>query len=186
MAKDIIIDPEWEKQNELRGAWSARPRRDEPEDLDPFGVDRPQESGVLEPDEPPFDPDPQPTAAPAPPEPEPDPFTEPEPETVSRTKQYIGMILSGSILTKAEVRNVYPYLIAVAVLMMAYIASVFRMQELHRREIQLTRQVKELRATSLELASQRMLYTRQSNIIEELEKRGIPLGEAVTPPKVVK
>ncbi len=235
MSKDTIIDPEWEKENELRGAWGtrSRPRRGEPEDLDPFGVDKrdPEPEFVIEPkagdgdlpsagaghgacdrdeepDEPPFDPDepagepgrapraveprpadrrpgdgeaPQPETAP-----EPDPFARPEEDrAVSKMKEYLGMMLSGSILTRTEVRRAYPYLIFIAFLMLLYISSVFRMQQLHRREQELSRQVKELRATSLELASRRMNLTRQSRVIEELQRREIPLEESLTPPRIV-
>ncbi len=208
MAKDTIIDPEWEKENELRGNWGTRPRprREEPEDLDPFG-EKPQDGYAIGPGparepEPPFEPDPQPesvrrdTGHPGPesvrrenasrPEPEPDPFAQPEEDRVaSKTKAYIGMLLSGSILTRTEVRRSYPYLIFVAFLMLLYISSVFRMQQLHRREQELSRQVKELRAMSLELASERMNATRQSHIISELEERGIPLKESTDPPKII-
>ena len=61
----------------------------------------------------------------------------------------------------------------------------FHIQKLHRRHDRLTEQVKELRARSLTVSSLRMISTRQSEIIRELELRGIPLEESLSPPKVI-
>ena len=58
-------------------------------------------------------------------------------------------------------------------------------QKLHRQHERLTARVKELRAQSLTISSQRMIATRQSEIIRELEERGIPLDELVSPPKII-
>ncbi len=203
MSKEVIIDPEWEKEEDAREMPRSRPRRVDSFDPDPFGVERVEAVAEHDPDsDPPFDPDEQfedrkpaakarrePLRA-AQPEPEPQPeepdsFAEPEERLVSRTKQYIGMLLSGSILTRAEVRRAYPYMILVAFLMLLYISSVFRMQQLHRREAELQREVKALRAKALETSSRRMSYTRQSHIIEQLRERGIVLEEALTPPKII-
>ncbi len=176
MAKEVIIDPEW-GDGQLRD-WSpdvpsqferrrrASLRRQEPG----FEVD-----GVPD-TSPPFDPDP--AAVDAPPD-------TPRPRR-SRLSEYVGMLLSGSILGRDEARRAYPYMILVALLMLLYISSGFRMQQLRRREIDLTRQVKELRATAIALESRRMAATRQSAILAQIELRQIPLEELTTPPKVIK
>lgn len=100
-------------------------------------------------------------------------------------ERYVGPVLSGSILTKAEVRRQYPYILFMAVLMFLYIANGYRIQKLHRQKENLTKELKEMRNRSLTLASMRMSSTRQSEIIKELEKRGIPLIEATEPPRVI-
>ena len=86
---------------------------------------------------------------------------------------------------RAEVRRQYPYVLFMALLMFLYIANGFHIQKLHRRHDRLTEQVKELRARSLTVSSLRMISTRQSEIIRELELRGIPLEESLSPPKVI-
>ena len=100
-------------------------------------------------------------------------------------ERYVGQMLSGSFLMRAEVRRQYPYVLFMALLMFLYIANGFHIQKLHRRHDRLTEQVKELRARSLTVSSLRMISTRQSEIIRELELRGIPLEESLSPPKVI-
>lgn len=107
------------------------------------------------------------------------------PRRRSKFSSYLMSILSGNILSRAEVRKVYPYLLFIVFLMFIYIGNVFRMQSLHRQHERLTTQVKELRAKSLTIASQKMKATRQSSIIEEIERRGLPLHESLSPNKVI-
>ncbi len=103
----------------------------------------------------------------------------------SRFEKFVGQILSGSFLTKAEVRRQYPYIFFMVLLMFLYIANVFHIQKLHRKSDRLTEQVKELRSRSLTTASMRMMSTRRSEIVKELERRGIPVRESVDPPRIL-
>lgn len=103
----------------------------------------------------------------------------------SRFERHVKQILSGSILTNAEVQKHYPYILFMVLLAFLYIANGFHMQKLHRQHDRLTAQVKELRARSLTLSSQRMIATRQSEIIRAVEERGIPLEELLAPPKII-
>lgn len=102
-----------------------------------------------------------------------------------RLEEYAGQVLSGNILTRAEVRRQYPYIFFMAVLMLLYIANGYHIQKLHRQHDKLTEQIKELRSRSLTISSIRMTATRQSEIIKELDARGIPLRESLSPPKVI-
>ena len=109
---------------------------------------------------------------------------QPEPSTrpvsrPSRFERYVRRVISGRILADAEVQKHYPYVLFMAVLMFLYIANGFHTQKLHRQHERLTARVKELRAQSLTISSQR------SEIIRELEERGIPLDELVSPPKII-
>lgn len=110
---------------------------------------------------------------------------EDEPRRRSKFSANMMAVLSGNILSKAEVRRIYPYLLFLVFLMFVYIGNVFRMQSLHRQHERLGREVKELRAKSMTIASQKMRATQQSNIMEEIERRGIPLHESLTPNKVI-
>ena len=95
----------------------------------------------------------------------------PRPKRPSWVERNVAQVLSGNILTRAEVRRMYPYVLFIAVLMFLYIANGYHIQKLHSR--------------SLTLSSIRMTATRQSEIIKELEARGIPLQESLTPPKII-
>lgn len=97
----------------------------------------------------------------------------------------VGALLSGGILSRTEVRRTYPYMLFVVALMFYYIAYAFAGQRIYRTHAGLTEEVKELRAKSMTIASEKMQATRQSHIIVELARRGIPLRETLTPNKVI-
>lgn len=103
----------------------------------------------------------------------------------SRFGEYLMSVLSGNILSRSEVRKIYPYLLFIAFLAFLYIGNVFRMQRLHRKHDRLTVEVRELRAKSMTIAAVKMNATRQSNIIKEIGRRGLPLKESLTPNKVI-
>lgn len=107
------------------------------------------------------------------------------PHQRSKFSEWMMTVLSGNILSKAEVKRTYPYLLFIAFLAFLYIGNVFRMQQLYRKQESLRTEVKELRAKSLTIASERMNATRQSNIIAEIERRGLPLKESLTPSEVI-
>lgn len=99
--------------------------------------------------------------------------------------EMIMSVLSGNILSRSEVTRAYPYMIFISVLAFIYIANIFRTQSTYREHAALTEQVKELRAKSMTIASEKMKATRQSNIMTELSRRGIPLKESLTPNRVI-
>lgn len=103
----------------------------------------------------------------------------------SRFSSFLMSFVSGNILSRQEVRRVYPYLLFIAFLAFVYIGNVFRMQSLYRRHDRLTEEVRELRAKSMTIASEKMRATRQSNIIREIERRGLPLKESLTPNRTI-
>ncbi|MFQ8803817.1 MAG: FtsL-like putative cell division protein [Alistipes indistinctus] len=75
----------------------------------------------------------------------------------------MAQVLSGNILTRAEVRRMYPSSCCfIAVLMFLYIANGYHIQKLHRRHDRISEQIKELRSRSLTLRRSRMTATRQS------------------------
>lgn len=103
----------------------------------------------------------------------------------SKLKIYLASLLSGNILSRSEVRRMYPYMLFIAFLMLLYISNVFKMQQMYRREAALKREIKELRAKSVTISSMKMNATRQSQIIKELRERGIDLQESLTPHKLI-
>jgi hypothetical protein len=102
-----------------------------------------------------------------------------------RRQSALGSVLTGNILSRKEVKRAYPYMIFVVLFMFFYITNSFRTQQVYREYAKLTEQVKALRSRSMVIASDKMQATRQSNIIIELKRRGIPLKESLTPNKVI-
>ena len=103
----------------------------------------------------------------------------------SRLGRGVGQVLSGSFLVRPEVRRHYPYVFLIALLMWLYIANIFHVQKLHRRHDRLTEDVRELRSRSLTMSAVRMESTRRSEILKDLELRGISLRESIEPPKTI-
>ena len=93
----------------------------------------------------------------------------PRPKRPSWVERNVAQVLSGNILTRAEVRR---------------ICSLEDIDVIITDD-RISEQIKELRSRSLTLSSIRMTATRQSEIIKELEARGIPLQESLTPPKII-
>lgn len=112
-------------------------------------------------------------------------MTEDEPRRRSKLEEAIKAFMTGNILSSAGVIRTYPYLVFIAFLAFLYIGNIFSMQRLHRQQTALTREVRELRTKSMTIASECMQATRQSNIIREIEKRGIPLKESLEPNRVI-
>lgn len=110
---------------------------------------------------------------------------EPKIKKKGSVSEMIISILSGNILSRSEVTRTYPYMIFISVLAFIYIANIFRTQSIYREHAALTEQVKKLRAESMTIASEKMKATRQSNIMVELARRGIPLEESLAPNKVI-
>lgn len=110
---------------------------------------------------------------------------EDEPRRHSKLGEALRSFMTGNILSSAGVTKTYPYLIFIAFLAFLYIGNIFSMQRLHRQQAALTREVRELRTKSMTIASECMQATRQSNIIREIEHRGIPLKESLEPNRVI-
>lgn len=153
--RDTVIDPEMEEAREAAEAARVAPRIELGDDDGDGAEDEEQEGYDDEPREP------------------------------SKLRKYLGGLLSGNILSKDEVRRYYPYMLFVSFLVLLYISNVFRMQQFHRRHDMLQIEVKDLRAQSLTMASKRMLLTRQSQILKEVQSRGLDLKESLAPPKVI-
>lgn len=114
-----------------------------------------------------------------------DDLPEKEPHRKSKLTLVLAALMTGNILSKKEVTKTYPYLIFIAFLAFLYIGNIFSMQRLYRQQTVLTREVRELRTKSMTIASECMQATRQSNIVREIERRGIPLRESLEPNRVI-
>ncbi|MBO5902790.1 MAG: hypothetical protein J6Q40_02170 [Tidjanibacter sp.] len=103
-----------------------------------------------------------------------------------RHKQSLpGKIITGEIFVENKVRSHYPFALYCCALVVAYIAYVFHYQHLQRTEIGVKIELQEERSRAVVFSSMRMNASRHSNIINEVERRGLPLMESSTPPKIV-
>lgn len=100
-------------------------------------------------------------------------------------KSLPGKIITGEIFEENKVRSHYPFALYCCVLIVAYIAYVFHYQHLQRTEIGVKIELQEERSRAMVFSSMRMNVSRHSNIISEIENRGLNLIESSTPPKII-
>ncbi len=94
-------------------------------------------------------------------------------------------IITGEIFEESRVRSHYPFALYCCLLVVAYIGYVFHYQHLQREEIKVRTQLQEERSRSMVFESMRMNASRHSNILSEVERRGLKLEESETPPKII-
>lgn len=86
-------------------------------------------------------------------------------------------LFSGSILVSERLTRNYPYLITIAVMFLINIMVIFWSLHLDMRYSRLEREVQKLREQSIRLEEQRYRMTNHSAVVEELARRGIPIGD---------
>ncbi|MDR2894189.1 MAG: hypothetical protein LBU97_01850 [Alistipes sp.] len=94
-------------------------------------------------------------------------------------------VFTGSILSSDVMRRMLPYLVGLAVILVAYIAYSFQIQKLHYDRQTLEREIRELSIRSVARTAERVRQTRRSAIVERLAGKGIPLEEFPHPVKKI-
>lgn len=92
-----------------------------------------------------------------------------------------GTWLRSEVLTKRA-----PSFIYIVILVVIYIYNVFNVQHLYRRVSRLQSEISRLEVTSTTIQTKRVSVTRQTYIMGQIEKRGLPIFEPETPPKTIK
>lgn len=95
-------------------------------------------------------------------------------------------ILRGDVLETKPVGKALPFVLYLMLLAAGYIFSGYVVQSLYNRERKLELELKALRAEAVYFSAQRMTGMRQSEIMKEIEKRGLDLKESLTPPVQIK
>lgn len=94
-------------------------------------------------------------------------------------------LFSGSILVSERLTRNYPYLITIAVMFLINIMVIFWSLHLDMRYSRLEREVQMLREQSIRLEEQRYRMTNHSAVVEELARRGIPIGDPEHPVEII-
>lgn len=94
-------------------------------------------------------------------------------------------LFSGSILVSERLTRNYPYLITIAVMFLINIMVIFWSLHLDMRYSRLEREVQMLREQSIRLEEQRYRMTNHSAVVEELARRGIPIGDPEQPVEII-
>lgn len=95
-------------------------------------------------------------------------------------------IFSGKYLSDRRFISRMPSIILIVVLSLYYIHSIFSLQRLHRDILRKQQEISALTVVSNTIHSSYVSYTKESNILNEIKRRGITLIEIVSPPEIFK
>lgn len=101
------------------------------------------------------------------------------------SRQAFQSIFTGNILSNPQIVKLLPHLIGVAVLLILYIANVFNLQTLHRRQQRLNEDIRELSIKAVGYSAERAQQTKRSAIVRQLDEKNIPLREFPEPLKTI-
>ncbi|MFI3315214.1 MAG: FtsL-like putative cell division protein [Rikenellaceae bacterium] len=78
-----------------------------------------------------------------------------------------------------------PSIIFIILLVLLYISNIFSTQQLHNKILKKQRDISKLTVTHNTVSSELVKYTKESNIINEINRRNIAIQEIVKPPVVI-
>ncbi|MFW5878169.1 MAG: FtsL-like putative cell division protein [bacterium] len=94
-------------------------------------------------------------------------------------------IIDGSLLTRKKVIQQLPFIFFLVFLGLIYISNIYHAETLRKRIEVLRETTNELRSQAIFVSSELMKLSRQTEVAEEMEKKGLDLKESVEPPKKI-
>ena len=94
-------------------------------------------------------------------------------------------ILNGNILTKNFFRKQYGLLIMIAVMFFLYVDNRYYCETQLAQEIALKKKIQDVKYESLTISAELMQLSRESNVINQNNAKGINLKETAVPPIVI-
>lgn len=101
----------------------------------------------------------------------------------SESKSSFKNVLDGSILTREGVIDQLPYVFFLALIAVVYIGNRYQAERIMRENMQIQKEIKELRAESITMASRLMYMSKQSEVAKLVNRHNLGLKEAVEPPR---
>lgn len=95
-----------------------------------------------------------------------------------------GMI-DGTLLTRRSVLKQMPFIFFLVFLSLVYISNRYHADMLKRRISYLRTETGELRSRAIFVSSELMKLSRQTEVAEEVERKGLDLKESQEPPKKI-
>lgn len=94
-------------------------------------------------------------------------------------------VLNGNFLTKDDVLFHLPYLLFLCLLALIYIANGYVAEDTVRKLNKVGREVKEFRSEYITTKSELMYKSKQSELAEFIDRKGLGLKESFEPPKKI-
>lgn len=90
--------------------------------------------------------------------------------------------LNGNILTKKFIQRQYGLVIMIAVLAFVYVDNRYYCETQMAKEIQLKKELKDLKYESLTISAELMQISRRSTVLRMVNEKGLDLKETTAPP----
>ena len=94
-------------------------------------------------------------------------------------------ILNGEILSKNFIKKQYGLVIMIAVLTFMYVDNRYSCEKQLAKEIELKKKIQDVKYESLTISAELMEISRQSNVLNQLNTRGLDLIQTSNPPIVI-
>ena len=94
-------------------------------------------------------------------------------------------VLNGNILTTRFFQRQYALIFMIAVLAFLYVDNRYYCETQLAEEIKLKKQIQDLKYESLTISAELMQASRQSNVLNQINERGVKLIRSYTPPIVI-
>lgn len=109
-------------------------------------------------------------------------------EKQERKEQKFGSVkdlLDGSLIANDFIIRQLPYIVFLVILAFIYIANRYHAEKVVRQNVELTKEISDLRAEAITTSSELMFISKQSEVSKLVEKRGLGLKESVEPPRKI-
>ena len=94
-------------------------------------------------------------------------------------------LIDGTLLTRKKVIKQMPFLFYLVFLGMIYISNRYHAETMRKKIEDLREVTNELRSEAIFVSSELMKLSRQTEVAEEVDKKGLELKESVKPPKKI-
>ena len=109
---------------------------------------------------------------------------EPTPKHKSK-KTNAGSVFSGGFLDTPKMRERYPYLLGIIVLLLFYLMSTFSVQRLHHTRQVLERKLNTTRTDAVNMSRRAKSVSGRSVVVKRVKEMGLNLEESLEPVKVI-
>jgi len=94
-------------------------------------------------------------------------------------------LLDGSLIANDFIVRQLPYIVFLVILAFVYIANRYHAEKVVRANIELSKEINDLRAEAITTSSELMFISKQSEVAKRVKNKGLGLEDSVEPPKKI-
>lgn len=94
-------------------------------------------------------------------------------------------LLDGSLIANDFIARQLTFIVFIVFLAFVYIANRYNAEKVVRANVELTKEISDLRAEAITTSSELMFISKQSEVAKLVETRGLGLKESVVPPETI-